>query len=352
MTEPERQDGDEFSLYSLATTLLRHRWRIVTWMLVAGALALLVVFLKPVRYEATASFVTQGNDGGHSGLASLAGQFGVSLPAGNQSLSPDFYAKLMKSRVLLRRIAADTFVVPELGRQRVSFADLFKIREGPATRREEQAVVLLQDQLTKTSVSKLTGIVELSVITRWPSVSLAIATALVSGLNDFNRGMIQGQASTERVFVEGRLGAARAELRAAEDRLEEFLKDNRELGGSPQLNFQRERLMRDMTLKQQVFTTLSQSYEEVRMREVRDIPVITVIEAPSVRASPQPAGRLGGVILGLLLGGFFGVGQVLVFEAFQRRRREGDPKANEFISALSEVKDETIGRFRRSRGRV
>jgi uncharacterized protein involved in exopolysaccharide biosynthesis len=112
MTEPDWQGGGELSLLAVGTILLRNRWRVVRWMLFGAVVAALAMLTKPALYVASASFIPQGADPGRSGLANLAGQFGVVLPASNQSLSPDFYASLLRSRELLLPIVSDTFAVP------------------------------------------------------------------------------------------------------------------------------------------------------------------------------------------------------------------------------------------------
>jgi len=346
MTEAERLDEEEVSVLVLGTTLIRNRWRIGRWMVIGAAIAALFGFLKPAKYMAWASFIPRGsNESDRSGLASLAGQFGVLVSAGNQSLSPDFYSRLLKSRVLLREIVRDTIAVQEMGGKRISFLDLFEIDEGMTKRREEQGVAKLMD-IVSTSFVRTTGVVELNVATRWPSVSLAIVTSLVNGANAFNQRLRQGQAETERKFVEGRLSLAGSDLRAAEDRLENFLKTNRDVGSSPDLSFARDRLQREVNLKQQVFTSLTQSYEEVRLREVRDTPVISIIEPPSVASIPESRGRVLGLFFGLALGAFFGTLEVFALGGIRRRRGEGDPEANDFVAVLGEVKGEMLGSVR------
>lgn len=351
MTEAELQD-DEISVFALGTVLLRNRWRITRWMFIGAVLAALSVFSKPVLYSASASFVPQGStDAARSGLASIAGQFGVSLPASGQSVSPEFYSMLLKSRPVLRDIAYDTVVVREMGGRRVSFFDLFEIVGGSAARREEQGVRVLRG-IVSTSVVKPTGVVQLTVATRWPSVSLAVATALVSGVNEYNQRTRQGQAAAERKFVEGRLAVASADLRAAEDRLERFLRTNREFGSSAELTFQGDRLRRDLAFQQQLYTSLIQAYEEVRIREVRDTPVITVIEAPSVSTNPEGRGRRMRVLLGLAIGGFVGVLITLISGIVAHRRNERNPEASEFLGALGELKGEVLGPVRWLRERI
>lgn len=336
MSQAEWQSGDDVSLFSIGTTVLRNRWRIIRWAMAGGIIAVMFAITKPAMYVASASFIPQGNDPSRSGLASLAGQFGVALPTANQPQSPDFYSVLLRSRVLLARIVLDTFSVQEMGGKRVPFLDLFKIEGTDQKLREEKGVALLTRTIS-TSVAKTTGIVGVGVTSRWPSVSLAITSSLVNGVNEFNQQTRQSQAALERKFVEGRLALAATELRAAEDRLENFLRTNRQFSSSPELTFQRDRLQRDVTLQQQVFTLLTQSYEEVRIREVRDTPAITVIEPPSVPSIPQSRGRIMSVLVGLVLGGSVGAALAFLADAVTRHRGQGDAEAIEFVGTLGEV---------------
>jgi uncharacterized protein involved in exopolysaccharide biosynthesis len=351
MVEGEWKEGDEVSLFALGTILARGRARIAWWMFVGGALAALSVVSSRPIYMGSASFVPQGSDAGRSGLANLAGQFGVGFPAVNQSSSPDFYSELLKSRVLLAQIARDTFVVQEQSGRRVAFLDLFEIKQGPPKLREDQGETLLR-RIVSSRVVKTTGVVEVSVETPWPSVSLAIITDLVDGVTNYNQRTRQGQAAAERKFIEGRLTMASADLREAEDRLERFLKMNRQIGNSPELAFDRERIQRDVTLKQQVFTSLTQAHEDARIREVRDTPVITLFEPPSVPALPEPRGRVKRVLLGVLLGGIVGAALVFMSNIMARHRSAGDADAAEFVGTLDEIRGDIFRPVRWVRQRL
>lgn len=339
MPEATSHDADVTSMFELGATLLQQRWRLVRWVLIGAVISAVWAITRPPLYLASASFVSAGNDASRGGLSVLAGQFGVSLPGGSQSLSPEFYAKLLGSRELLRRAASDTFVVREMGGQRFALADLLEIPEGPAKAREEQGVKLLTN-IVAASFSKTTGVVDVSVATRWPSVSLAIATELLDGVNDFNFRSRQGQATAERKFVEGRLELASAELRVAEDRLERFLATNRQYSSSPELTFQRQRLDRTVGVQQQVVTSLMQSYEDQRIREVRDTPVITIVESPNVPTQPEPRGRIKILMLGMLIGGFIGAFLALSAGMITRWRRQGGAEVDRFDDMLREVRGE------------
>ena len=344
-----RGDGD-LSLFAVATVLLRHRWRVIRWTVGCALIALAAVITKPPLFKATASFAPQGADASKSNLASLAGQFGVAIPSGGQQQSPEYYARLLKSRTLLSSVVRDTVPVAELGGRRVPLLELFEIKATDPALREDLGV----EQLTKmiaTSVSKPTGIVELTAQTKWRSVSLAIVTSLVDRVNDFNQRSRQSQAGAERKFVEGRLAMADSDLRAAEDRLRQFVRANRQLSNSPDLTLERDRLERNLSQRQQVFSTLSQSFEEARIREVRDTPVITLVESPSVPARSEPQGRTKILILAILLGAFIGGVLVVATSAMARRRAEGDIEATDFASALGDATSGLVTPLRRMAGK-
>jgi uncharacterized protein involved in exopolysaccharide biosynthesis len=133
---------------------------------------------------------------------------------------------------------------------------------------------------------------------------------------------------------------AEAELRAAEDELRDWLERNRQFENSPELRFQYERLQRQVTIKQEVFTTLRRSYEEARIQEVNDTPVITVIDRavpPEQKSSPK---RKLNVILALFLGGIVGVFGAFGREFAERARESEKGEYEEFTTRWSAMKAE------------
>ena len=83
------------------------------------------------------------------------------------------------------------------------------------------------------------------------------------------------------------MGEVRRDLQEAENRLAGFLKVNRDYQNAPDLRFQYDRLNREVSIQQQLFVSLAQSFEQAKIDEVRDTPVISVVEAPEVPARPD-----------------------------------------------------------------
>jgi uncharacterized protein involved in exopolysaccharide biosynthesis len=73
-------------------------------------------------------------------------------------------------------------------------------------------------------------------------------------------------------------------------------------------------------IRQAVVIALAQNYEQARIDEVRDIPVITIVEAPAVPALPDPRMLLLRGVLALVAGAVLGA-LLAFFPAFVRASR-------------------------------
>jgi uncharacterized protein involved in exopolysaccharide biosynthesis len=244
-----------------------------------------------------------------SSLAGLAATFGVSVPAADQGSSPAFYAELLKSRDVLRQTVETRYAFATQGdSMRGTLIELFREHAAsPALRRDLAAKDLLKS--IDVTVGRETGTIDLDVSSAWPELSQQVAARMIQLVSDFNLHRRQTKAGAERRFVEARLAESRDSLRAAEGRLQAFLQRNRAYQNSPQLLFEHDRLDRDVNMQQQLYTTLAQSYEAARIDEVRNTPVITLMEPPDLPAKPNARlallkGLLAGIV-GLGLGAFF-----------------------------------------------
>jgi len=135
-----------------------------------------------------------------------------------------------------------------------------------------------------------------------------IAARLVSIINAFNLERRRTQAAAERSFAESRVTSIKGDLRAAEGRLQDFLQHNANCCEAPSLRFEEQRLSRDVATQQQLYTTMLQSFEQAKIDEVRDTPVITIIEPPTIPVRPDsrraalllPLGVIAGAMVGAI----------------------------------------------------
>jgi uncharacterized protein involved in exopolysaccharide biosynthesis len=328
----------DISFFELLTPLIR-RWRLIALIAMAGALTAAVMLLlqRPV-YTAEASFApetspTSGIAGSLAGLAGLAGQFGVA-PTTSSSLSPDFFARVLRSREIQRSTLQSEF--PDRPGASRPLLDILEVRG------------TTPEQRLQVDVDRRTGVVSLSVEMPSPKLAADVANYMVALLNRFNLERRQSQSREERRFSGDRLAAAERDLRAAEQAHLAFLQRNRAYSESPLLNFESNRLSREVQLKQEIFLTLTKSYEQARISEVRDTPVLTVIDsavAPTLRTRPR---RTIGTIIAGLLAGLLGVVVAYGVEFRHRAQAQGRPDYRAMQDAWKEVRQGVAATLKRS----
>jgi uncharacterized protein involved in exopolysaccharide biosynthesis len=343
--------GDEISLFEVASFVVRRRRVVVLSLLVGVLLTLPIALTTTLEYRASASFVSHGGEqGGLAGASALAAQFGFSVPrSGGSERSPEFYRDLLESREILDGLVRDGVrVVTTTEETTVDLADHFEIKEGNSAERGELTRRHLADHVVEVSIGRETGIVSLGVQTDDAALSAAIAWALLDLISAFDLETRQSEASAERIFAEERLQQLQRELATVEDSLRAFLDENRQFGNSSQLTFQHDRLQRRVGMRQELVTGMAQAFEQARIEEVRNTPVVTVIDEPEVPALPEPRGRVLKLLLGAILGTMAGFGVAFVVEYGARAESEKNQEYGEFRTLLRDARTDFFD-LRRSR---
>jgi len=253
------------------------RWRLFGVLgLVTFVVASAFTFVVRPRFEARAAFVPDGgqSSGLPTGLLSLVGQFG--LPSGSfGAATPQFYVDLIKSRVIIRGLL-NVRLVTNTGTARVF--DLMDVHEPDSALHQEMAEEKLRKRVT-VSFDRVTRRVDVAVWMENPQLAQAITDSLLMLVDAFDRDVRRSRAGNRRMFVEVQSARAADSLRAAESEMQAFLERNRTIG-SPQLEFQRDRLARAISLRQEIFLALAREAEQSRVEEVDNRPVITIIDEP------------------------------------------------------------------------
>jgi len=320
------EDENEVSLLTLLTLLLRRRATIVWTSILCAALFTGYSLIGDRTWTTAVSFFPQGKRAGGN-LSALAAQFGVGVPSGEANESPNFYADLVKSRAILATVV-DSSVSLQAGGPRVDIAEAFKIKLTEPTLRRDMAIKQLNSAISVATNAK-TGVVTMRVSTRSAPLSASISTKLLDLLNRFNLDTRRGQASAEREFTEQRLAVVKKELRESEDAVARFLQNNR-VATAAQLQAEQNRLESEMRMQRELYTNLAKSYEQAKIDEVRDTPVITVVERPEIAARPDTRGIATKGVVSLIAGFVLGVILALIFEGFSSRPGSHSAAQDEF----------------------
>ncbi len=307
---------EEFSIVELRRGMAR-RWRwLVAVPLAASLIGAGAAALWPKTWTATTSFVPEQALGSNNtsilgalgGIGSLLGDAGgaSALAKLKDGPSTEFFADVLTSTELMSATLRTPFPDPLEPSVRKPLLELIDVsgstperRFGNGLRKFEKKVLVV--------ISRKSSIVNLSVTLRDPNLSAAVANRMLELLNRFNLERRQRSSTEQRRFAEGRLSTARVELDSAEHARQAFLDANRSYYESPRLMATYDQLDRAVRVKEGILVGLTKTFEESRVAEVRDTPLITVVDkaTPPDRPLQRPLlwGGLAcaaGLILGLV----------------------------------------------------
>src|SRR5688500_16906185 len=327
-----------FAFLQFTNILIRNRYLVVALPLLLGTFAVVTTMRQPRAYQARASFIPNaGSEQSGAQFNAVAAQLGINFNTSQPGASPAFYGQLLTTRGILRDAVQSTYEIQVDGERRrgnlVQFYGL-DTPEAVAAAGEppgEAAMGQLEGSL-ETEVDIETGIVRVTVGAPHPALAEAIAARMIDLTQDFDLNKRRTQASARRQFAQERLRESQQALRVAEGALGGFVASNRLFQHSPTLLLRHAKLSQEVELRQQVYVALAQSYEQARMDEIRNTPVITVLETPAGTAEPQARGTIAQGMFGAFVGLILAVVFSLIREQLRTARASGDEEFEEFTS--------------------
>lgn len=274
------QPPTSFSVRALAAQVWRDRRRnsvVLVGSLVVGVLVALVL---PVRYEGTVMLspapAASEKLGIGGALASLGGQLGIDV--GNARSQLRFYPRLLKTYWFLSGLAQSP-VTGDTTLYEVLTAKSLPTIEPDRTKELNGAVERLR-RLIVVEVDDRANVFTVSIRVRSREAARSAVERTVALIADFDTRIRRLRASENRRFIAERADSARVELAATEDALATFQARNRAYAQSPDLLLQYQRLERAVAVKQEIYGNLSRSLEEARIEEVKEAPVVTIVDPP------------------------------------------------------------------------
>lgn len=348
------EEGPGLSWAEVVVAVLRRRWLLVwvpfaTFVLVVG-----VTIIKGHTYTSVALFYPQQSPGLSSRLAGLASQFGVSVPGQDPTLSPDMFSEIALSPRVLSIVAARTYEVPDDPRCPCTMAVYWELAQYAPPVALAKSVAKLRNQMTAVPGLQ-TGAVALTVSTPSARLSQQLAEGILQEVDRVNDSVRAVQAGAERRFVQGRLAVAESSLAVAEGRMQRFLEVNRQYQGSPALTFEWQRINREVSLRQDLFSSLSQEFENAGIEEVRNTPAIAVPQPATLPALADRRWLLLKGLAALILGALLAVGYALARSQMNAAVGASRPGPEELAVLVAEVRGELralLGRVRFWRRRV
>ncbi|MEO5588889.1 MAG: hypothetical protein ABIS03_04825 [Gemmatimonadaceae bacterium] len=329
--------SDGIDALSLMTPMLERRRQIIAGaILIALATAGWAAF-TPRKYEAQLTLTPVVNNKSSTALGGFAALAGASLSTGYQ-LTPAKMVELLKSRVVLAGVGKSP--ITSGGNELV----IDRFLGERYTRADDQEIAKHMERLLSVTTNKETGTVGVSVQYRDSSLARIIASRVVDSASQRFVRTSKAQAQQLREAQEGRVAAARSDLRSAEERLRQFRYSNRATPPFSTASIDLQRLSRDIQLAEQVYTQAITDQQAAYARELEATPTVVIQDSlppnlPKVRkriiVKTGIAGISGFMFLSLM---------VLLIDLTKRRLSRPDLESERFREAIS-----TLPRLRRRR---
>jgi uncharacterized protein involved in exopolysaccharide biosynthesis len=246
---------------------------------IVTAIILLVV---PNYYIAQVTILPPAGKSSFSGLMNLASELGYSSSGDGIINSPQVISRIVRSRVLSEMLGKREYF--HNGKNRtLKLREVFKVKEKDPARIEYFTHLALNRAMT-TSIDARIKSLDISVKVNDPLIAAELMNAIVEELDSYNKLYRNNKAKSNREFVEKRLKDTGDSLAKYEEALRLFREENRQVTQSPMLMLRQQRLVRKMNVSEELYLLLTKEYETTKIQEVRDTPVLDIIEM----AKPLP----------------------------------------------------------------
>ncbi len=241
------------------------------------AIAVVISLLLPPYYRSTATILPETQSSKLStlsGLSDLAALAGVNV--GGEGSLVKLYPTIVKSESVLKDVIYRKYKTTEFP-DSVNLIQYWEVKEKRPGGAYEAALKGLRDML-EVSMDLKTSVLTISIDTKEPKLSSDIVNSVVDGLDNFILTKRTTSASEQRKFIEGRLAEVEQDLTRSEDALKSFRERNRQISSSAALTLQQGRLERELQINNTLFVELKKQYEIAKIEEVKNTPIVNVMD--------------------------------------------------------------------------
>lgn len=304
----------ETSLFDLILFLWKGKYIIAACTVITTILGIIYAITATEIFSTSTTFIlkTKGSGGGGN-LSQLASLAGINIGSSN-NLDPsnyldkiiqdkEFITKLYEKKWLFKGDSLPLEQVLELVPDTTvtNWEYVFFMKKINSVRNGE---FLLINKDAKT------GILTLTSNASDPQLSYDLNLFTIHYISNYIRNSLKTQAIEKRIFIEERIKETKKELTKAENALAEFRERNL-ASVSPKVALEEGRLIRNVTLNQEIYIQFQKQYELVRIEELDDQTLVQIVknpEIPIVRSKPK---RKVIVIFSFVIGMFSGAFLVL-----------------------------------------
>jgi uncharacterized protein involved in exopolysaccharide biosynthesis len=274
-----------------------------------------LLFLVPNKYASSAIILPTSTGDKFADLKALAGIKGGN--SGSES-SSELFPTILYSRTVQDALLSHRY---STGTNSITLGEYFN-EENPDKLREALTGI------TGVTAERKTGVITVTVETEIPELSQAIAQTYVDELERYNMYKRRSQGKLNADYLNRQLTEQDSLLAKAEDNLEQFQNENRDWAATtnPEIVKGIARLQREVEARSSAVLFLNQQHEIAKFDAQKDIPIVQVLDAPSVPTVKSSPKRLIWVVFSGLVTIFAMCSLILLATVF-KRLEDGETEA-------------------------
>jgi uncharacterized protein involved in exopolysaccharide biosynthesis len=316
MSQPA--ENDEIDLTRLIARILRHKTIAIVVAVISFAGAFIYAKFADKFYETSIKFVYQSSTKQTGNLSALAALAGISIGSNSDDGSA-YIEDIIKSTDFLSQFTDREWLIADTNKTKdtlmpITLEEFWEIKIDSVAEADREEILkevivsrMLKDKYIIYEQDKKTGIITLTTQFEDPKLSHDFNVAAYEELNKTLLEKMQSKAKENRKFIEGRLAEIKRDLKKSEEDLLFFEQQNREWI-DPSMKLKESRLLREVTINQELTLQLQKQFELAKIEEARDMPLLDVIESPRralIHSKPRlkivlAIGFIGGIFSGLL----------------------------------------------------
>ena len=285
---------------------------ILKCMIIFGILGSTGSFFLINYYSAGISlFPAENKSSSSSQLQSLALNAGVNLGQNDQSYN---ITDVAKSRRVAEKVLSNKW--NNINLENKTLISFWKLDEAGILSKFFNQTYTNEDLINKglkkyfkllnVKEDRRTGLIQVNIEMESPNLAAEVANFIGSEIQSYIQKQNTVKAVQEKLFISGRLIVVKRELEKLEEDLKEFKERNRGYEVSPELFMIYSQKFREAEAKQQVYVTLQQQLELARISEVKQTPIINILDEAKPPVSKSRPNRAIISLLSLLAGFLFG----------------------------------------------
>lgn len=323
----------QIDLLELARLVLRRRRWVVSICSLVVAATTTYMLLQPNLYTSKAMILPSGGGTNYSSLRAFMGM-AAGMDQSDENSSSLFPVIIGSDLVVKAVLEKDYWFKADNQFEMISLPEYFNLEDPDKLKKALRTA-------TSVSTDARTSEMTVSVETTSPGLSQAVLKEYLAQLEAFNLHKRRSQAKENQRYLEDQLSASAKVLLTAEEELTAFREANRNWAttSTPKILTHSMRLVREVELRSRAHLILQEQYELAKLEAQKDIPIVRILDQPSLPTQKSGPFRRNIIILsglisfGLTILGIFIID--LVQQAVRGNNRQGfDQLCSELAEAF------------------